>query len=143
MVGTRKWDYIGSMFAVLVRVAFLILLLGASGTLLGCGGGGSEAQRRGVGSACTIDTDCTGTGQTCLAFKGGYCGLAGCQNDVGCPAGSACVAHTDGMNYCFLVCTEKPQCNVNRSAEVEANCSSSVTFVDGGSKKACVPPSSS
>ncbi len=108
----------------------------------GCGSGGSEAQRRGVGSACTVDTDCTETGQRCLAFKGGYCGLADCQNDAGCPAGSACVAHTDGKNYCFLICTDKTQCNLHRPAESEANCSSSVTFVGGKlNLKACVPPS--
>jgi hypothetical protein len=132
---------------------FLLLTLGASGALLGCGGGGSEAQRRGVGAACASNDDCTEAGQSCLAFKGGYCGLANCkvdagqndagQNDVGCPPGSACVAHTDGKNYCFLVCTDKPQCNLYRAVEVEANCSSNVTFVDGTLNiKACVPPSS-
>ena len=61
---------------------------------------------------------------------------------VGMGAGSACVAHTDGKNYCFLICTDKSQCNVNRAADVEANCSSSVVFVEGKlNVKACVPPS--
>jgi hypothetical protein len=124
------------------RVTFLCWVVALSGALLGCGGSGSEAQRRGVGSACMVDTDCTETGQTCLAFKGGYCGLANCLNDAGCPAGSACVAHTDGRNYCFLICTDKTQCNLNRSVDVEANCSASVTFVDANlNTKACVPPS--
>jgi hypothetical protein len=124
------------------RVMFLVLLAGLSGALLDCGDSGSEAQRRGVGSACAVNTDCTETGQVCLTFKGGYCGLADCQNNAGCPSGSACVAHTDGRNYCFLICTDKSQCNLHRSADVEANCSSNVTFVDGASTlKACVPPS--
>ena len=59
-----------------------------------------------------------------------------------CPAGSACVAHDDGKTYCFLICTDKPQCNLFRAVEVEANCSSSVTFIEGKTDvKACVPPS--
>ena len=124
------------------RVMFLVLLAALSGALVDCGDGGSEAQRRGVGSACAVNADCTETGQVCLTFKGGYCGLADCQNNAGCPSGSACVAHTDGRNYCFLICTDKSQCNLHRSADVEANCSSNVTFVDGASNlKACVPPS--
>jgi hypothetical protein len=81
-------------------------------------------------------------GQTCLAFKGGYCGVAGCGGDAGaCPQGSACVLHTDGQTYCFLICTDKPQCNLYRPLEVESNCSSNVTFVDSVMAKACVPPS--
>jgi hypothetical protein len=119
----------------------MILVLYLSESLSGCGGGGSEAQRRGVGAACGADTGCQ-AGLTCLAFKGGYCGLAGCQSNATCPAGSACVAHTDGKNYCFLVCTDKPTCNLYRSVAVEANCSSTATFVDANfSAKACVPPS--
>jgi hypothetical protein len=120
----------------------VVLVVGLSGVLLGCGDSGSEAQRRGVGSACAVDTDCAETGQVCLPFKGGYCGLAACQANAGCPSGSACVAHTDGRSYCFLICTDKTQCNLHRSVDVEANCSSSVTFVDGTlNEKACVPPS--
>jgi hypothetical protein len=122
---------------VFASVSFLLGSLA-----IGCGGGGSEAQRRGVGAACAADKDCTETGQTCLAFKGGYCGVSDCVNDAGCPAGSACVSHTDGKNYCFLICTDKPQCNLSRAVDVEANCSSNVTFVEGTvTAKACVPPS--
>jgi hypothetical protein len=125
-----------------VRVFFAILVLHLSGALVGCDDEGTEAQRRGVGGACAVDTECK-EGLTCLAFKGGYCGLGACVDDAGCPAGSACVAHTDGKNYCFLICTDKPQCNLYRSVDVEANCSSSVTFVEGRlDVKACVPPSS-
>jgi hypothetical protein len=94
-----------------------------------------------VGAACAADLDCK-EGLTCLSFKGGYCGLSECQNDEACPAGSACVAHSDGKNYCFLVCTDKPQCNLYRAVDVEANCSANVSFVEGTvNVKACVPPS--
>lgn len=112
----------------------------------GCGSDGpapgTEAQRRGVGAACTRNEDCVELGQTCLKFKGGYCGVEGCAKTADCPLGSACVTHSDGKNYCFLTCTDKPQCNVYRAIEVEANCSSSVTFADGTkNSKACLPPS--
>ena len=103
---------------------------------------GSEAQKRGVGAACSADLPCTEAGQTCLDFKGGYCGVANCINDAGCPQGSACVEHDDGKNYCFLVCVDKSQCNLSRPTSDQANCSSSVSFVDDTSaRKACVPPS--
>jgi len=112
----------------------------------GCGGddGLSEAQQHGVGAACTVNADCSegDTALTCLGFKGGYCGLTGCAHDADCPTGSACVEHDDGKTYCFLVCAEKIECNATRPADIEANCSSSVTFVDNNkSRKACVPPS--
>src|ERR1041384_5444146 len=77
----------------------------------GCGSG-TEAQRRGVGAACAKDADCVESGQRCLTnFKGGYCGISACTSDMGCPAGSDCVAHDVGTNYCSLFCTKKPQCN--------------------------------
>jgi hypothetical protein len=108
------------------------------------GMGLSPAQRHGVGAACSADSDCF-VGDThlrCLPFKGGYCGLEGCQDTVDCPPGSGCVAHEDGHNYCFLLCVDKPQCNYTRPPEIEANCSSKITFADGGKEsKACVPPS--
>jgi hypothetical protein len=103
---------------------------------------GTEADQQGVGAECAADKDCK-SGLSCLAFKGGYCGLKGCQHDKDCPSGSACVAHDDGANYCFLICTDKIQCNVNRTVELESNCSSNITFTDGKKAdiKACVPPS--
>ncbi|MBT8468891.1 MAG: hypothetical protein KJN97_09095 [Deltaproteobacteria bacterium] len=56
------------------------------------------------------------------------------------------MTHDDGTgaeNYCFRVCQDKPECNRNRTAENESNCSANVVFVDGpGDRKACVPPSS-
>lgn len=78
----------------------------------------------------------------CLAFKGGYCGVADRTTKVNCPVGSAWVKHTDGTNYCFVVCADKPDCNVNRPADATANCSGTATFTDAESgKRACVPPS--
>jgi hypothetical protein len=104
---------------------------------------GSEADRLGVGAECTADTDCTTEGTSCLTqFKGGYCGLENCKGDADCPQGSACVTHDDGANYCFLVCTDKVDCNVNRDVEDESNCVGNVLFVDNTTaSKACVPPS--
>ncbi|MBI2390116.1 MAG: hypothetical protein HYV09_11060 [Deltaproteobacteria bacterium] len=122
--------------------AFFLAVVSVSVAACGDDSSGSEAQRRGVGAACTSNADCVEAGQTCLGFKGGYCGVQGCSKAGDCPGGSACVAHTDGKNYCFLICNDKPQCNTFRPVDVEANCSSSVTFVDGTKgAKACVPPS--
>jgi hypothetical protein len=102
---------------------------------------GSEAQRRGVGAACSSDAECPESASSCLAFKGGYCGLMGCTANENCPSGSACVRHDDGLNYCFLICRDKPQCNLYRPGVEEANCSASVSFVESTAAKACVPPS--
>lgn len=127
--------------------ASLVVMAASCALIVGCGSdpppAGTEAQRRGVGAACTRNEDCVELGQTCLPFKGGYCGVGGCTAKAGdCPLGSACVAHTDGKNYCFLLCTDKPQCNASRPTDVEASCSSSITFADGTkNSKACVPPS--
>ena len=123
------------ILAVVCPLVFAVLTMS-------CGDGGTEAQKRGIGAACTMAPDCTETGQSCLTqFKGGYCGVQGCTADVDCPDGSACVTHDDGVNYCFLVCEEKPDCNRNRSVENEANCSSSAVFVEPDGRKACTPPS--
>ena len=74
-------------------------------------------------------------------FAGGYCGALGCAHDVDCPAGSACVTEDDGVNYCFLVCADKPNCNPHRSPANESNCVASIPFVDGaGGRKVCRPP---
>jgi hypothetical protein len=123
----------------MIRFALLAMVLG-----VGCGGDDSEADEFGVGAQCAVSDDCFQDlgAQVCLPFKGGYCGIQGCTNDADCLEDSACVAHTDGTNYCFRVCLDKAECNANRDAENEANCSSSVTFTDGTmGRKACVPPS--
>jgi hypothetical protein len=104
----------------------------------------SDSDRLGIGAECTATEECDeDTNQSCLmAFKGGYCGIQACTGEDDCPEDSACVAHTDGTNYCFRTCLDKSECNANRSADNESNCSSNITFVeDVGNLKACVPPS--
>jgi hypothetical protein len=111
---------------------------------LGCGDD-NESDRLGVGAECTMTDECnTDNGQSCLTqFKGGYCGVQGCTGDIDCPESSACITHTDSINYCFRTCIDKAECNANRTVDNESNCSANVTFVDGAmSRKACVPPSS-
>jgi len=138
--------------SALVRLAALVPVL-ASFAGVACGDDdddGTAAEALGVGASCDSNGDCLnypeqGIVQECLTqFKGGYCGLEGCIDNSDCPGGSACVTHDDLKNYCFLICTDKAQCNRNRTAGSEANCSSSVDFVDGQKDwKACVPPSGS
>ena len=112
----------------------------------GCGDDGNNAAiDRGVGDACSTAADCPKQPEDpqleCLPFKGGYCGLEGCDHDADCPTGSACI-DLEGTNYCFLVCVEKVDCNVNRPPDAESNCVASVDFVDGAQgRKACEPPS--
>lgn len=120
-----------------------------SGLLLGCGDSGeTEADRIGVGAECTASAECESADEDitleCLTqFKGGYCGLEGCEGDADCPEGSACVTHSDSNNYCFRLCADKPDCNRRRSAENESNCVGSIDFVDPrNERKACEPPSS-
>ena len=132
------------MSAPKTTLAFVLALL----SVTACGDddddGASPAQRMGVGAACDSADDCPPDLMLdCLPFKGGYCGLEGCANDQDCPPGSACVAHDDGNTYCFLICTDKVQCNYTRPVEDESNCSSNITFSDdqAGGIKACVPPS--
>jgi hypothetical protein len=127
-------------------LAFLTGLI-VLGNIMACSddnSGLTPAQRHGVGAACAKDADCFvgDTALKCLSFKGGYCGLEGCQADAGCPPGSGCVAHDDGNTYCFLLCASKPECNYTRPLETQSNCASNVNFVDRQkTNKACVPPS--
>jgi hypothetical protein len=118
-----------------MRIVLALMLVA-----LGCG---SDADDLGVGAECAVNDDCdVAGGQACLGFKGGYCGIEGCDSNDDCPEFSGCVAHTDGTNYCFRLCADKIDCNENRSFENESNCSSSVDFVDPDTNaKACVPPS--
>ena len=108
----------------------------------------NASDRLGVGAECASNDDCLREGDgginlACLPqFKGGYCGLEGCNGNEDCPERSACVAHDDGRRYCFRSCADKPECNLNRSPDNEANCSSSVDYVDEDTPgKSCVPPS--
>ncbi len=107
--------------------------------------GGEDADEIGVGAECSGDADCRALsdGLNCLsAFRGGYCGLAGCAGDDDCPDRSVCVRHEDGYTYCFRTCRDKPECNANRAEDVEANCTSSAELLEATGVKVCVPPSS-
>ncbi len=121
-------------------IAFILLLAFA---VVGCDDEKKKAVDLGVGAQCAETAQCDEETQECLLdFKGGYCGVKDCTGDVDCPEGSRCVAHDDGVNYCFLVCVDKADCNVSRDLDNEANCSSSIDFVDEPQDaKACVPPS--
>ena len=124
----------------------LVVVFGVVVGLFPYAGCGSDADELGVGAECTGNDQCdSGDDElvlSCLTtFKGGYCGLEGCKANADCPEDSICVTHEDAKNYCFRVCAEKAECNANRAAEVESNCSSSITRVEEGSQKACLPPS--
>ena len=108
--------------------------------------GGSQSDALGVAAECTADTDCNQNSDPPLAclddFAGGYCGLTGCTADADCPTDAICITHTDGVNYCFRTCVDKPECNTNRTVDNESNCSSNVTRVEAEQTvKVCVPPS--
>lgn len=104
------------------------------------------ANERLIGAECAVAADCDDNNDDtapldCLTeFSGGYCGDASCIATNDCPDGSACVDY-EGTNYCFLTCRDKADCNKNRSADNEANCSSNYPPVDVTSK-VCIPPSS-
>ena len=149
-------------YAVTMKIGSYILssgmqwALGATTTwaMLGCSGDvGVEADRLGVAAECDQDADCPiveidgeEVQLTCLTqFKDGYCAIEGCQSNADCPEAASCVAHTDQTNYCFRQCREKFECNYNRSADSEANCSSNFDYADpaddASGVKACIPPS--
>ncbi len=124
-----------------------------------CGGDeGVPADQIGVGAECTAapnncpEVDLGGDAGVqqleCLTnFAGGYCGLNPCGSSADCPVGSICVLHTDAQTYCFRSCIDKSECNVNRSVDVESNCSSNFTWQVSSEStsiggKACIPPSS-
>ncbi len=125
-----------------MRTLSMLLVAALTSVCTACGDDESEAVRLGVGAACTDDTQCTEANQHCLTeFRGGYCGVEDCTADVDCPTGSACVTEDDGHNYCFLVCANKPECNVHRSLDNESNCVASLPFVDAADgRKVCRPP---
>lgn len=113
------------------------LVFGSIG-LAGCG----DADSARIGAECTTSESCDNDQLTCLTtFKGGYCGASGCASNADCITGSICVTH-EGSNYCFRTCTDKPECNANRTVDNESNCSSSITRVEAGNEKVCIPPSS-
>lgn len=123
------------------KPSLLCALAFALAVAVGCGS--SSADALGVGAQCTATNECnTDLNEMCLTqFKGGYCALSPCTHDTDCPTDSACIHHTDNVNYCFRTCADKAECNTNRDVVNEANCSSTATFVDPVmGRKACVPP---
>lgn len=139
----------------MLAISLLAVCLTVGGCDDGSGGDPTEADGVGIGAECATRENCqpsqsdsetdTEPELICLEqFKGGYCGLEACTLNEECPQGSVCVAHDDGQNYCFLRCTDKSQCNVNRSLDNESNCSANIEFVESETTgKACVPPSAS
>jgi hypothetical protein len=126
-------------------------------SMVGCSDGHdeNEANQKGVGAECVANDECLNgipdgadivadvEYQQCLTeFSGGYCGLKDCTAHSDCPEGSLCVVHDNGSHYCFLTCKDKADCNIHRSSTNEANCVSSIVFIDESvTSKACVPPS--
>lgn len=139
-----------------MRTIFLItvVLVFVLPSSYGCKSDGNDADRVGVAAECNAELACatyqladaSPTPLTCLTeFSGGYCGIEGCTSSLECPVGSHCVAHTNGINYCFRSCLDKSECNQNRTPENEANCSANFVFAtpsDDDGSKACIPPSS-
>lgn len=111
---------------------------------LGAAACGNAADQAGIGAQCAAESDCPKVGDKqlkCLAgFKGGYCGLDGCTSDSDCVSGSSCVK-VNNVNYCFRDCTDKAQCNANRSVDNESNCVGNAEHVGASTAKVCVPPS--
>lgn len=125
---------------VLTFSRMVALLCFVAGLVLACG---PAADKLGIGAECTSNDQCNkDDNQSCLTqFKGGYCGSEGCTKSDDCPTGALCVTH-EGKNYCFRSCTDKAECNANRSAANESNCSANITTPDGTKNaKACIPPS--
>lgn len=142
--GSLAQSRLGRLFVGAATVVVCVLPIAACGD----DDSGTAADALLVGAACMTDEDCErdeeegAVAKRCLLqFKGGYCGIEGCETNEECPSGSACVAHDDGNTYCFRICANKPECNLHRSPDDESNCSSSVTFTEPTSAKACVPPS--
>ncbi len=124
-----------------LRISVVMMAIAAICAVAVCG---DDADDIGVAAECRSNDDCPSDDDSlqCLTgFKGGYCGLSGCAANSECPEKSFCVTHTDSLNYCFRICTDKAECNANRTVDNEANCSSNITRVEGGTQKACIPPS--
>ncbi|MBW1809222.1 MAG: hypothetical protein JRJ19_10040 [Deltaproteobacteria bacterium] len=122
----------------------LLVLSGVMAVLVNCGSS-NEANQQKIGAECTKLEDCdddnpeTEALECILDFKGGYCGRKDCVASTDCPEGSLCADYEAGL-YCFLVCTDKVQCNQNRTLDNESNCSSNIDPVEGGEDKLCIPP---
>lgn len=126
-----------------VRVSFVVIaLVGAAcsssssgGTMNMDGGGGS--QKLPIGSPCTMDSDCGGTGFMCMTdHPGGYC-VKMCDlsnHDADCPSGSIC--QFDGMSgECHKECATNADCRTGyfcAPASTDPNDTASHAFCDVG-----------
>ena len=128
-----------------MALSFLTLIL-----LVSCSDDAPRVDQIGIGGQCVLQDDCNQDldSLSCLTtFKGGYCGREGCDNNSQCPEGSVCVTEV-GVSYCFRTCAEKVDCNANRDAENESNCSGSFSLTEAtdtmptSQPKVCIPPSS-
>jgi hypothetical protein len=126
------------------KLLFILTVILLSFTFISCGDDENESDKIGIAGECKTDADCKTDGLTCLLdFKGGYCGVADCTKNADCPESSLCVTE-NSKNYCFRSCTDKVECNANRSTDNEANCSASFNLAnqdDTTKLKACLPPS--
>jgi hypothetical protein len=95
----------------------------------------------GVGASCAADADCD-TGLVCLTgFRGGYCGLRDCSTNEPCPAGSFCVEHSNGSNYCMVSCAAESDCSFCRRSDT-TECVDNADFVDAltpAGTRVCMP----
>jgi len=128
------------------KILFILAVVLLSFTFISCGDDDNEneSDKIGIAGECKTDEDCKTEGLTCLLdFKGGYCGVADCTKNEDCPESSLCVTE-NSKNFCFRSCTDKVECNENRSEDNEANCSGSFDLAsqdDTTKLKACIPPS--
>lgn len=127
----------------------VLILMAAVFALSACGDDdtdGTIADLLYIGGICDNDAQCDDEDDAtpeleCLTeFTGGYCGMKDCESSDDCPPGSLC-ADLEGEFYCFLACTDKAECNTNRTAETASNCSANIDPVEGGGEKLCIPPS--
>lgn len=89
-----------------------------------------------IGSACTLDNQCTlvaGVNEaTCLDWTGGYCTYLGCPNVSACPADAACVVITGGQSGCLATC------DASRPCRDGYGCKPFTTADTGASASVCV-----
>lgn len=97
--------------------------------------GGNGSQKLPIGSPCTTDSDCGGTGFMCMTdHPGGYC-IKMCEisnHDADCPSGSIC--QFDGMSgECHKECTTSADCRTGyfcAPASTDPNNTASHAFCD-------------
>jgi hypothetical protein len=71
----------------------------------GCGTG--ERVSRSIGARCDVSGECDERCLTGGGFPGGFCSIS-CDNNVGCPTDTACMADQGGV--CMFSCVADPDC---------------------------------